>query len=322
MTEQVCELGQVRLQQGGVLPTARLTYSTYGRLNAARDNAVLFPTWFGSQHPANEWLIGPGKGLDPARWFIVVVDILGNGRSSSPSNTPPPHDRRRFPDVTILDNVVLQQRMLAESLGIERLALVVGRSMGAQLAFQWGCLFPDRVDRLLAICGSARTAAHNFVFLESLRLALLRGDADALRLVQVIFDAWGYSQAWYRNGLHLRRGFASTAEYVRRDVESARDADDLLAQIWTWQHADISANDAFGADLERALRAIRARAIVMPCRTDLYFPPEDSAAEVAAMPKAELRVIPSIWGHRAGAPGTDAADIAFLDEGVRDLLAT
>jgi homoserine O-acetyltransferase len=99
-----------------------------------------------------------------------------------------------------------------------------------------------------------------------------------------------------------------------------RDANDLLAQVWTWEHADISRNGTFRGDLAAALGAIRARAIVMPCRTDLYFPPEDSENEVAHMANAELRVIPSVWGHRAGAPGTDPADIRFLDEAIRDLL--
>ena len=327
------ELGTVTLQRGGVLPGAQLTYRTYGTLAPDGGNAVLFPTWFTGQHPQVEWLIGPGRALDPAHWFVVVVNILGNGQSSSPSNTPPPHDRMRFPHTTILDNVELQRRLLREALGVQRLALIVGRSMGAQLAFQWGSYFSDEVKAILPICGSARTAAHNYVFLASVKAALMNDPAWqagqygippllGLRMLRLIYDGWVVSQSWYRAGLHLAQGYASAQAYLDRpDAGPLRDANDLLAQLWTWMNADISGNDRFGGDLPAALRAITARAVVMPCRHDLYFPPEDSAGEVAHMPNAELRVIESVWGHRAGAPGTDPMDIALLDRTIAELLA-
>jgi homoserine O-acetyltransferase len=333
MADGVHEFGEVTLQSGAKLPHARLTFRTHGALNATRTNAILFPTWFGSSHAANDWLIGESMALDPRRWFIVVVDILGNGFSSSPSNTPAPFDRARFPEVTILDNAVLQRRLLAERFGVDRLALAIGRSMGAQIVYQWASVFPGSVDRLLPISGSARTSPHNFVFLESLRSAIvsdpawLGGDYDrppeaALRNVQIIFDGWAYSQDWYRRGLFQTLGYADAAAFARRATEQpGRDVNDLLAQIRTWQSADISANDVHTGDLSKALAAISARAIVMPCRSDLYFPPEDSANEVAAMPNATLCPIPSVWGHRAGTPGTDTADIRFIDEAIGELLA-
>lgn len=261
------------------------------------------------------------------------MSILGNGRSSWPSNSPAPFDRARFPRTTLLDNVLLQQRMVAELWGIEAFRAVIGRSMGAQIAFQWGALFPEMVPRLLALCGSARTAAHNYVFLDSIRKALLldpayRGGeydsqpAGGLDLMRTIYDSWVVSQTYYRQGLHLTESTPTTRAYLDRPQQGPlRDANDVLAQLATWQNADISANPRFNGDFEAALRAIRGRAIVMPSRSDLYFPPEDSANEVAHMPNAELRVIESCWGHRAGAPGGDPRDIAFIEQGIADLLA-
>lgn len=320
------------LQNGGHLPRARLVFRTHGRLSARRDNAILFPTWFCAHHPQLEWLIGKAMALDPSRYFIVTVNIIGNGLSSSPSNTPPPFDRSRFPLVSLLDNVRLQQRMLAELWGIERLALVIGRSMGAQIAFQWASYFPDRVERMLALAGSARTSPHNYVFLAAVKGAI-GGHPDfaggeyreqpqaALRQVQLIYDGWVLSQEYYRRGLHLKAAFDSTQAYLDRPLSGTpRDANDVLAQIATWQNADISQNEKFNGDFRRALAAVRARSIVMPSRTDLYFPPEDSMVEVANMPEAELRIIPSVWGHRAGAPGGDPQDIAFIDRAIADLL--
>ena len=99
------------------------------------------------------------------------------------------------------------------------------------------------------------------------------------------------------------------------------DANDLLAMIDTWQRADISANGVYDGDFAAALGAITARAMVMPGRTDLYFPPEDNEIEVAMMPNAELRAIESIWGHLAGGPGFNPPDAAFVDAALRELLA-
>jgi homoserine O-acetyltransferase/O-succinyltransferase len=87
---EVFDLGDVRLQMGATLRDAMLAYKTYGTLNQDRSNAIVYPTWYSGQHYDNEWLIGEGMALDPAKWFIIVPNMLGNGLSSSPSNTPPP----------------------------------------------------------------------------------------------------------------------------------------------------------------------------------------------------------------------------------------
>lgn len=333
MDYDVYDLGTVELQDGLELPSVRIAYKTHGQLNAAKDNAILFPTWYSGQHPDAEWIIGPTWSLDPSEYFIVVVNIFGNGLSSSPSNQAAPYDRGRFPRFTILDNVLLQRRLLAERFGVDFLRLVVGRSMGAQLAFQWAAMFPDKVDGILALAGSARTSPHNYVFLQNVKMALtsdpawLEGEYEtqptvALARMRLIFDSWGLSQTFYRQGLHLKQGYGSTDEFLNRKIPTPpRDVNDFLAQVHTWERADISDNDVFKKDLPAALRAIQARAIVMPSRTDLYFPPEDSQIEVSLMPNAELRVLELVWGHRAAAPGTDPHDIAFLDAAIRDLLS-
>ena len=94
---EVFELGDIDVQSGLKIRGARLAYKTYGELNTGRDNVIVFPTFFGSQHPANEPMIGQGMALDPGKYFIIVPNIFGNGLSSSPSNTLPPYDRARFP---------------------------------------------------------------------------------------------------------------------------------------------------------------------------------------------------------------------------------
>jgi homoserine O-acetyltransferase len=263
------------------------------------------------------------------------VNLFGNGLSSSPSNTPAPHDRARFPLVTVLDNVRAQERLLRQRFGIERLQLVVGRSMGAQVAFQWASWFPEKVARVLPFHGSAKTTPHNVVFLEGVKAALTADAAwkegaydlppeKGLTAVGRLYAGWAMSQAFYREGLFREPGIESVGEYLEKRWDRnffRADANDLLAMLATWQATDISDNERYQGDWPAALRAIACPAIVMPSRTDLYFPPEDSEAAVREMPRAELRVIESLWGHRAGSPNSDPRDIAFIEQAIRDLLA-
>lgn len=332
---QIFAAGDLVLQSGLTYRGARLAYKTFGTLNAAKSNAIVYPTSYGAQHTDLEWQIGKGRALDPSKYFIIVINKFGNGLSSSPSNTPPPFDRGRYPHFTMTDNVRAQQRLLAEVFGIETVHLVYGFSMGGQQAFHWGALFPDRVERILPICGSAKTSPHNWVFLEGVKAALTADPAwqdgwfatQPVRGFQAmgrVYAGWGLSQAFYREEVWRKLGFSSLEDFLIGSWEGnfrRRDANDLLAMLWMWQHADISANELYGGDLTTALGAIAAQAIVMPCETDLYFTVEDNRREVARMPNAELRPIPSIWGHRAGNPAANPEDAAFIDAAVRELLA-
>lgn len=118
--------GDVELREGATLRDAKLAYKTYGTLNADKSNAIVYPTWYSGRHWENEWLIGSGMALDPEHYFIIVPNMLGNGLSSSPSNTPPPYDRARFPNVTFQDNIAGQHKLVTEHFGIQKLALVTG----------------------------------------------------------------------------------------------------------------------------------------------------------------------------------------------------
>jgi homoserine O-acetyltransferase len=321
-------LGDLVLQSGAVLPGAELSWKTHGTLSPWRDNVVLYPTSYSARHPDLEWLIGPDGVLDPARWFIVIPDMFANGLSSSPSNT------QDWPGlVTSWDNVHAQQRLLAEAWGIERLHAVYGWSMGAQQAYHWAALFPDRVARAVVNCGSARTAVHNRVFLKGLMAVLEAapehiGDgrfraepAAALRAFGRIYAGWGLSQDFYRAGLHLTAlGAPDLDTFLRTDWEerfARRPAADLYAQLQTWEAGDISRDPRYGGDLTKALSAIQAKVLLMPGETDLYFRVADNAAEMAHLKHAELRPIPSIWGHRAGNPAAIPTDAAFVRAAVR-----
>lgn len=331
---ELYDLDTLSLQSGMTLRNARLAYKTYGTLNGDRSNAVLYPTWYSGRHWDNEWLIGEGMGLDPSKYFIIVPNMLGNGLSSSPSNSPEPFDGPRFPNITFFDIVFAQHRLVTEHFGIEHLRLVLGWSMGAGQTYQWGVSYPQMMDALLPFCGSPRTAPHNIVFLESVRAAITADSAwqrgwytaqpkTGLRAAGRVYAGWGFSQAFYWQEEWRALGFTSLEDFLVGFWEGFfldnRDANNLLAMLWTWQNGDVGRTPGFDGDTTAALASIQARTIQMPAEKDLYFPPEDELWASKYVQNSEVRVIPGIWGHFAGG-GSNPADTAFIDQAVKELL--
>jgi homoserine O-acetyltransferase len=280
----------------------RIAYTTHGTLNASLDNCVLLPSYYAGTDRSYLPMIGAGKALDPARWFIVAPNMLGNGVSASPSN------EAGFTNATIADNVNLQHQLLA-ALGVNRIALVYGWSMGAMQGFAWAAMYPEMVSSLLAVCGTARCWPLNAVFLEGIKATMGAGR----RAFGRAYAGWAYSAAFYRHQLYKGMGFADLASFLRfwEDDHEAYDERDLLAMLWTWANADLG---------DAALAAITARTIVMPCDTDMYFTADEARLEAAQIQKAQVRVITSPYGHCAGAPGRFPVASAHVAQAVRDLL--
>lgn len=330
--DEIFEAGDVALQSGTVFPSLKLAYKTYGTLSPAKDNVILYPTSFSAQHTDTEWLIQPGGVLDPTRYFIVIPNLLGNGLSSSPSNS-----NAAFPKVTYHDAVAVQHRLLIERLGISKLALVYGWSMGGMQAYHWAACYPDMVGRAAVVCGSARCAPYNHVFLEGVKSALTADPAfrdgrfieqpvAGFRAMGRVYAGWAMSHGFYRDEVWREAGFTSLEDYLVRSWDATfarRDANDLLAQIDIWQNADISRCAAFGGDFDRALGAIKAHMLLMPGATDRYFDVRDNEDELGRLVNARsaaLRPIPSMHGHRAGNPVNNPRDHAFIKAEIAELL--
>ena len=321
------------LQCGATLPEATIVYKTYGELNSEHSNVILYPTSYGAQHQDIEWLIHRDGILDSSQYFAIVPNMFGNGLSSSPSNDTACGLAESGFYFTHLDNIRAQKQLL-ENLGIDKLALVYGWSMGAQQAYHWGALYPNFVERIAALCGTAKTTDHNKVFLQSLRTALTADPAwngtkfeaipnRGFKAFARIYASWAASQAYYRQGIYYQFGYDSLEDYLIRGWEDnyrQRDPHNLLAMIDTWLHCDVGNNPTYRGDYQRALKSITAKTLVMPATTDLYFTPEDCKAEANLISNAEYLPIPSIWGHRAGNPYQNPEDEIFIKNAVRKLL--
>ena len=334
-------LGDFALEEGGTIPGLELAYATFGELNAARDNAVLIPTWFSGTHQTWEQVyIGPGRALDPERWFIVVVNQIGNGLSTSPHNSDGDLAGSGFPRVTIGDDVRAQRQLMTDLFGVERLALVVGASMGAQQTYEWAVRYPEQVLRAAPIAGTAQITPHDVLFTQTLMDALtsdpgfaggayrsheevadgLRRHADLWALLGLSTEFW--KTEFWRGITVGETGFTTQQEFMDgflRAVFSVMDPNDLVTMGWKWQHGDVARNT--GGDLAAALGRITAKTFVMPIDEDMFFPPRDCAAEQALVPGSELRVLPSIAGH-FGLFGFEPAYLSEVDRNLGELLAT
>ena len=326
-----------KTESGIVLPEAHLIYTTLGHLNAGGTNAVLLPSHYMADFNGYNWLIGSStdRVFDPSRDFLILTELFGNGRSSSPSNTSEPFHGPRFPVMTIRDNVEIVYRLLAEQLQVKHLRAVVGFSMGAEQAFQWAVSHPDFADRIVATAGTAKAWPHGVVRLEGQIAALTAdpafngGDYTApprkgIEAYGMVWLGWLYSQEWWRREMWKiaapDRTLDQELENRRRTFFANNDANDMILQARTWQRHDVGTTPGFNGDVERALRSIPAPVLYMPSETDLYFPVGDARFEAQFIRRVSLVPIPSLWGHPAGAGG-NPADRAFLNEKIARFLA-
>jgi len=325
-----------RTESGTVLPEARVVYTTLGTLNVAGDNAVLLPSHYMANFNGYNWLIGAGdRAFDPSRDFLVLTELFGNGRSSSPSNTPEPFHGPRFPIMTIRDNVDAVHRLLTQELRVNHLRAVVGFSMGAEQAFQWAVSYPEFMDAIVATSGTAKCYGHGYVRLEGQVAALTTDPAwkngdyvtppvKGLEAFGMVWAGWLYSQEWWRQELWKTNTPAGTTfeqawQAFRRRFSA--DANDYILQARTWQRHDVGTTTGFNGDTEKALHSIKARVLYMPSETDLYFPITDARYEQAFIAGVTFTPIPSLWGHTAGA-ASNPADLKFLNERISTFLGT
>lgn len=330
------DLGNFDLDSGQRLRNAQLAYATFGTLSPLRDNAILFPTWYsGTSKIIEQAYIGPGRALDPDKYFVIVPNQLGNGLSTSPQNAPSPINAGAFPAVSIADDVRAQHKLVTEHFGISKLELVLGGSMGAQQTYAWAVAYPDVVKRAAPIAGTAKCSSHNKLIVQTFKEAITSDPnwkagwysdpalvQEGLRRHARLFAASGFSAKLFAKEGWRGLGFTSATDFVTSFVEAhflPQDANNLLLMLNKWQNGDVTLN---GHDsLEAALAKITAKVAVIAIEEDLFFSLADIQAEQRLISNSELKLVSSDWGHLA-LFGVDSDYNASIDSHLKALLAS
>jgi homoserine O-acetyltransferase len=327
-------LGDLALESGEVIKDFSISYVTHGTLNEKKSNAILMVTAISGNHHRLDFMIGPGKALDTDKYFIICTDAIGNGLTTSPSNsTAQPH--MKFPKFLIRDMVTSQYKLLTEHLGITHVVAVVGPSMGGMQTLQWGVSHPAFMDSLVAIVPLAKTPAWTVTVLEASRKAIMLdpawkgGDYDAppaagLSLYRDILSFLAArSPEIYRDQFANGPDVLPWLETQEKALVKAFDANDWIYQTWAYDAHDVGTTPGMNGDLVKALRAIKAKTLILTGTKDLLNPeyePREAARYIR-----DVRVVTinpgTVTGH-ASAGGGFPADVDFLNREVTDFLDT
>jgi len=321
---QQYRIGDLTLESGEVIKDFAISYVTHGTLNAQKSNAILMVTAISGNHHRLDFLIGPGKALDPTRYFIVATDAIGNGLTTSPSNSQA-QPRMKFPKFVMRDMVASQHKLL-EHLGIKRVLAVVGPSMGGMQALQWGVSHPDFMDSVVALVPLAKTPAWSVVVMEASRKAIMLDPAwnggnytaPPVNGIRLWRDILGFLAA--RAPEMYRYQFANQADvlpWLKAQEDAAIplfDANDWIYQTWAYDAHDVGTTPGMNGDYVKALRAIKAKTLIMVGQKDLLNPewePVDAARYIRDARVVTIRP-EAITGH-ASAGGLFPADVDILN---------
>ena len=314
--QQFASIGDLKLQNGGVIRDCRVGYRTFGKLNSNKSNVVVFPTWAGGTTEQLQSSIGPGRLVDSTTYFVVAIDALSNGISSSPSNSRL-QPRMRFPQFTLRDTVESQHKLLTKVLKIDRVKAIVGISMGGMQVFQWLVSYPDFMDKAIPIVGSPRLAPYDLLIWQAQIEALMRdrdwkGGNYSVNPARALDFAFGELLLTTPPDYNKRK----TREQVLADLEKARrdsksfDANDKIRQVQAMMQLDVTRE--FGGSLERAAHVIKAKVFVVVSRFDHVVTP-GPAIEFASLVGAKTLNLESECGHLATVCESSRLDKAIAD---------
>jgi homoserine O-acetyltransferase len=304
-------LGRFFLESGEAIEDFEQAYVTQGTLAADKSNAILVCASLTGNHHRLDFLIGPGRALDPARWFVIATNPIGNGLSTSPSNSRTQRGMK-FPRFSIRDMVEAQRRFLIERLGIARLHAVVGASMGGMQALQWAASHPRFMRAVVAMTPMAKTHPWAALVTQTARACLMADPAWTGEGFNSNPERGWRAYAGLMNALMTRTPEAQLAtfdEAVSQRAATGFDAHDYLYQSWAYEAHDVGP----------ALRAIIAKVLVLAPPLDLFNPASAAREAAAAIPGARFVEIPSSQGHGA-ATSTRAEDADFLNRTIAAFL--
>lgn len=318
-TLQFADLGDFKLDNGEVIRDCRIGYRTLGTLNADRSNVLLFPTWALGTTEQLLSNVGSNKLADSTKYYVILVNALGNGVSSSPSNSKV-QPRMTFPRFTIRDMVNTQHELLTKVLHINHVKAVLGISMGGMQTFQWMVSYPDFMDKAIPLMGSPRASPYDIVFLRA-QLRAITTDPDweggnytnnPARVAEAEFLALILTTPDEFNRNHTREQVA--AELDRAIHARGFDSNDKIRQLQAIMALNVAA--PFDGSIERAADAVKARAFVVVATKDRAVVPRP-ALDFGHLLHAKTLELESDCGHISNgceAQIVNAAVAEFLEQ--------
>jgi homoserine O-acetyltransferase len=304
--QQIATLGDFRLQSGAVVHDFRIGYRTLGKLNADKSNAILWPTWLGGRSEELLQFIGPGNVVDSSKYFVILVDSIGNGISTSPSNSSS-QPRMKFPMFTVRDMVESEHRLVTEVFRLGHLHAVVGLSMGGMQAFEWAVVYPEFMDLTVPMAGSPQSTSYdkllwtseiNAIELDPAwnngnpRGPLTRGIALAEEI-----DSMNVTSPAYRTAHTKTDGFEDFLAEIRKSARAEPGAViDQIRQRQAIMSLDIPRE--YGVPVEQVAKRARSKVLVIVSPQDHMVNPGPAVAFAKAI-GAPVVTLDSPCGHRS-----------------------
>lgn len=299
--QQFAQLGDLKLESGEVIRDCRIGYRTFGKLDLDKSNAILFPTWAGGTSEQAKGNFGPGRLLDTGKYYVIAVDALSNGVSSSPSNSKV-QPRMSFPRFTFRDLVNTQHELLTKVLHLNHLKAVMGVSMGGMQTFQWIVSYPDFMDMAIPIVGSPRLAPYDLVLWQA-QIDVIMNDAgwnggnystNPARAAEFEFGTLLLTTPDDYNKQKTRQ--QTLADLAAANKTGGSDANNKIRQAQAMMALDVSL--PFAGSLERAALVVKAKVFVIVGRFDHVVTP-GPAREFARLLQARVLELESECGHMA-----------------------
>lgn len=299
--QQFAQLGDFKLESGAVIRDCRIGYRTFGTLNSDKSNAILFPTWaLGTSEQAKS-NFGSGGLIDTDKYFVIAVDALSNGVSTSPSNSKL-QPRMSFPKFTFRDLVKTQHELLTRVLQLKHLKAVIGVSMGGMQTFQWMVSYPDFMDKAIPIVGSPQLAPYDLLLWQT-QVDLIMNDSgwnggnydkNPAREAEFEFGELVLTTPDNYNKKKTRR--QTLEELANANKTRGSDANDKIRQAEAMMSLDVAA--PFDGSMQRAASEIKAQVFIIVARFDHVVTP-GPALELARLLGARVMELESDCGHLA-----------------------
>lgn len=293
---QIADIGNLTLTSGKKLDNCIVGYRTFGKLNEAKSNVIIFPTWFGGTSESIASLVVKHHFIDTTKYYVIAIDALGDGVSTSPSNY-----QSEFPQIIIRDMVNAEYKLLTEVLDIHHIFAAVGGSLGSMQVLEWAVAYPDFMDKIIAYVASPKMSSYDLLWMNTQLniIETLQKCGTSEREIKKLSDMMLTLLSRTPDYINQKIKTENINEYLASfDKEPSKifTLDDYVAQLKAMMKHDISTN--FDSSMTKAAKAIKAKLFIIVSKTDLLVNPTE-AINLADLTDAKVLILNNNCGHLA-----------------------